>query len=48
MKKATELCSRVVLVRRPFAERINDFLYISVRMDEECDRLVAVREEIVS
>jgi len=44
---AAELRSRNILVRRFSAERIDDFLRITIGTDEECDRLVAALEEIL-
>jgi histidinol-phosphate aminotransferase len=44
---AAELRSRNILVRRFSAERISDFLRITIGTDEECDRLVTVLGEIL-
>jgi histidinol-phosphate aminotransferase len=44
---AAELRSRNILVRRFSAERISDFLRISIGTDEECSRLVAALGEIL-
>ena len=44
---AAELRSRNILVRRFSAERIGDFLRISIGTDEECDRLVAALKDIL-
>ena len=44
---AAELRSRNILVRRFSAERIDDFLRITIGTDEECDRLVAALGEIL-
>ncbi|MGY5779416.1 histidinol-phosphate transaminase [Rhizobium sp. LEGMi135b] len=44
---AAELRSRNILVRRFSADRISDFLRITIGTDEECDRLVAALGEIL-
>ncbi|MGV1758363.1 histidinol-phosphate transaminase [Rhizobium sp. A22-96] len=44
---AAELRNRRILVRRFAAERIGDFLRITIGTDAECDRLLAVLGEIL-
>ncbi len=44
---AAELRSRRILVRRFSAERINDYLRISIGTDDDCDRLLAALDEIL-
>ncbi|AYG65483.1 MULTISPECIES: histidinol-phosphate transaminase [unclassified Rhizobium] len=44
---AAELRSKGILIRRFSAERISDFLRISIGTDEECDRLLAALGEIL-
>lgn len=45
---SAQLRSRAILVRHFPAERIRDFLRVSVGTDAECDRLVAALQEILA